>query len=376
MRGDLTRRASTTVACLGVIAAFLATTCAGAIAEDSLPSSCLIDDVPLYQQIDAKGCGAVSLQMVFEHYGPFIDQREIYDAARSGGTTLPDMARAAQFSSYSTAAGDRFPGFQVTGYTGRAVGYAGFYYASTEPWLDELKAIVAQGYPVIVLVKWLPDYDGGDHYRVVIGYDDDEGVLLMRDGWVREFKDDQEYEGSTSQLASDNAKDTEYAPFKMTYEDFMVTWSELSTTRWGVPDKFYGAVLVTPWEVELSMPSRVHVGEEFEVSAVARYPCLHPFGTGDFPRFLAEDVEMAIGLGDGLELVGCSASVPMENLEAGGEMEFSWTVVATGTGDWSVDVSASGFVSGSLGVWKDYPAYDYKDLIGGSGASEVSVVGA
>lgn len=375
MRSRLLARASTVAACLGVVVAFLAVPGAGILAEDALPSSCLIDDVPLYQQIDAKGCGAVSLQMVFEHYGPFIDQREIYDAARSGGTTLPDMARAAQFSHISTAQGDRFPGFQVTGYTGRDIGYAGFYYASTEPWLEELKAIVAQGYPVIVLVEWLPDYDGGDHYRVVIGYDDDEGVLLMRDGWVREFKDDQEYEGSTSQLASDSAKDTEFIPFKMTYEDFMETWAELDTDIWGVPGMFYGAVLVTPWEVEVSMPDRVRVGDEFVVSAVARYPCLYPFGTGGFPRFTAEDVEMTIALGPGLEVVGSATSGPMGQLEAGAEIEFSWTVVATAGGDASAEVFASGLVSGSLGIWKDYPAYDYADIIGGSGTALVSVTG-
>ncbi|MGB2581362.1 MAG: C39 family peptidase, partial [Thermoplasmata archaeon] len=86
--------------------------------SDSLPSDAFIDGVPLYQQIDAKGCGAVSLQMVFDYYGEFIDQREIYNAARSGGTTLPDMARAAQFSDMSTTEGTRWADSIVTGYTG------------------------------------------------------------------------------------------------------------------------------------------------------------------------------------------------------------------------------------------------------------------
>jgi hypothetical protein len=375
MRNRLAARASTTVACMGIIAAFMAVTSAGALVEDALPSSYVIDEVPLYQQIDAKGCGAVALQMVFDYYGPFIDQREIYDAARSGGTTLPDMARAAQFSRMSTAVGDRFPGFQVTGYTARDIGYAGFYYASTEPWLEELKSIVAQGYPVIVLVEWMVDYEGGDHYRVVIGYDDDRGVLLMRDGWVREFKDDQEYEGSTSQLASDLAKDTEYAPYEMTYDDFMETWSELDTDLWGVEGKFYGAVLVTPWEVEISVPNKIGVGDEFTVTAVAKYPCLAPFGDDEFPVFTAEGTELAITLGDGLELVGCDSVANVGELEAGGSIEISWTVEATEKGDTSVDVLATGLVSGSLNVWKDWPAYDYEDLIGGSGTVDLMVSG-
>jgi len=375
MRSGVFVKAFTTAACLGVIAALVTVSSAGAFANSSPPSSYLIEGVPLYQQIDAKGCGAVSLQMVFEYYGPFIDQREIYDAARAGGTTLPDMARAAQFSHVSTAQGARFPNFQVEGYTGRDIGYAGFYYASTEPWLDDLKAVVAQGYPVIVLVEWMPDYDGGDHYRVVIGYDDDEGVLLMRDGWVRELKDDQEYEGSTTQFADDNARDTDFAPFKMTYEDFMETWSELDTDPWGVEGKFYGAVLATPWEVEISVPEDVSVGEEFVVSAVAKYPCLYPFGDEEFPVFTAEDVEMMITLGSGLELVGAASSGPMGELEAGDTIEFSWTVVATDSGDASIDVLATGIVSGHLEVWHDYPEYDYEDVIGGSGTTTVSVTG-
>jgi hypothetical protein len=373
MRSRSADRATKTAACFGVMTVFLAFSSVGALAEDSLPSSYLIEGVPLYQQIDAKGCGAVSLQMVFEYYGPFIDQREIYDAARSGGTTLPDMARAAQFSCLSTAVGDRFPAAQVTGYTGRDIGYAGFYYASTEPWLDELKSIVAQGYPVIVLVEWMPDYDGGDHYRVVIGYDDDEGVLLMRDGWVREFKDDQEYEGSTSQDAGDNAKDDDYVPFKMTYDDFMETWSELDTDIWGVPGKFYGAVLVTPWEIDISAPKHIGVGDEFVVTATAKYPCLAPFGDDEFPVFTAVGTELAIALGEGLELVGCESAAAVGDLEAGASVEASWTVLATEMGDSSIDVFATGLVSGSLNEWKDYPAYDYNDLIGGSAALELMV---
>ena len=375
MRSGLARSASTRAACFGVIAVFITISGTSAMAEDSLPSSCLIEGVPLYQQIDAKGCGAVSLQMVFEYYGPFIDQREIYNAARSGGTTLPDMARAAQFSYLSTTMGDRFPDAEVTGYTGRDIGYAGFFYASTEPWLDELKSIVAQGYPVIVLVEWMPDFDGGDHYRVVIGYDDDEGVLLMRDGWVREFKDDQEYEGSTSQMASDKAKDNEYAPFKMTYDDFMETWSELDTDMWGVPGKFYGAVLVTPWEVDISIPQHVSIGDEFVVTATARYPCLAPFGDETFPFFTAENTELAISLGEGLELVGCESVVGVGDLAAGTSVEVSWTVFAAAKGDSAIDVLATGLVSGSLNVWKDYPAYDYEDLIGGSETLELMVTG-
>ena len=341
-------------------------------AGQAIPSTYKVEGVPLYQQVDATGCGAASLQMVFDYYGPFIDQMEIYDAARSGGTALPDMARAAQFSNMSTTAGDRFVQGVTTGYRERPIGYAGFYYASTTPWLSELKSIVAQGYPVAVLVDWLPGIYG-PHYRVVVGYDDNAGVVMMNDPWSREFKNDMDYQGSSSQEANANAWDTEFGTFNMTYEDFLTIWA-LPTTIWGVPGLAYGAVLVTPWQVELAAPQKVAPGKSFTVTAKITYPCMAPFGSGSFPTFLASDFEAALSVGSGLSVVGDPVAVAKGTLSAGQQVKVSWTVKAGSVGgDWSVSVDASGIVSGSLGPWKDYPAYDYEDVIGGSGATIVHV---
>ena len=338
----------------------------------TVPSAYLVEGVPLYQQIDAKGCGAASLQMVFDYYGPFIEQMEIYDAARSGGTALPDMARAAQFSSMSTTAGDRYILGITTGYTARDVGYAGFYYAATDPWLDGLKSIVSQGYPVVVLVDWLPDLYG-PHYRVVVGYDDVAGVMKMNDPWSREFKNDMDYVGSSSQSANPNAWDLEFGTFDMTYADFLDVWS-LPTTIWGVPDLAYGAVFVTPWEVDLTVPESVKADKKFTVTADITYPCLAPFGSDSFPMFPASDLLATLTVSGGLSIVG-DAFVEVDGvLAAGGKIAVSWTVKAPSDGgEYSLSVDASGIVSGSLGEWKDYPAYDYTDVIGGSTSASVLV---
>lgn len=367
------RKSSVRVMSVLIVMGFVLAAPLASAAETTLPSYCKIEGVPLYQQIDAKGCGAVSLQMIFDFYGPFIDQREIYNAARSGGTTLPDMARAGQFSSLSTTAGDRWPNHIVTGYTGRSLGYAAFYYAADEPWLDELKNIVAQGYPVAVLVYWLPDYIGGDHYRVIVGYDDEEGVLLINDGWSREFKMDSDYQGSTSQMANPQAWDTEFGNFKMTYEDFITTW-RCPTTRWGVPDKAYGAVLVTPWEIDLSVPDSLKPQKEFKIVATVKYPCVAPFGSPLFPTFDASDVSAHIQIGDGLRLV----TEPEQNLpgglKAGESATFEWILLGKKEGgSTEVKVTVSGLVSGSLGAWKDYPAYSYVDLIGGETSTVIQI---
>ncbi len=124
-----------------------------------------------------------------------------------------------------------------------------------------MKQILAQGYPVIVLVYWMPEMYSGDHYRVVVGYDDAEGVLLINDGWSREFKSDHDYQGSTSQSASENAWDTDFVPLKWKYEDFLDTWT-CDTSNWGVPGLMYGGVFCVPWEVEVTAPSTVVCGGE------------------------------------------------------------------------------------------------------------------
>lgn len=341
--------------------------------SDAIPESVFMEGVPLYQQIDAKGCGAVSLQMVFDYHGEYIDQREIYNAARSGGTALPDMARAAQFSDLSTTMGSKWPDSIVTGYTARDMGYAGFYYASDEPWLDEMKQVLAAGYPVIVLVYWMPEYYASDHYRVVVGYDDSEGVLLINDGWSREFKMDQDYQGSTSVTSSPNAVDPDFVPLKWKYEDFIDTWT-CDTTTWNVPGLKYGAVLVAPWEVQMCAPSIVAPGEKFSVCAKVTYPCLGPFLTGEFPKFPAADFSAM------MEASGmCICKEPdlseVDTLEAGDTVTLEWEVCACQSeGVYDLSVTATGMVSGSLDAWKDYPAYDYEDQIGGTGSVTVEVI--
>ena len=360
------------IVCMGICIGFVLTVPVAAV-SGSVPASYKIEGVPLYQQIDARGCGAASLQMVMDYYGPFIDQMEVYNAARSGGTALPDIARAAQFSSMSTTAGSRFQNSIVTGYTGRDVGYAGFYYAASEPWLEELKYIVSQGYPVIALVWWAPGYAGGDHYRVIVGYDDVEGVLIINDAWSREYKTDSEYYGSTSQFANANGQDESFAGVKWKYEDFLWTW-QCPTTRWGVPGLAYGAVLVTPWEVAISAPEEVSPGERFKVEATVTYPCIAPFGSEMFPTFTAQSFDAELIPGDGFTVVKSPDVSEIGMLSAGGSVTLAWTLKANDmAGPSSFCISATGLVSGAMGPWHDYPAYEYEDEIGGSSSFEVMI---
>lgn len=239
-----------------------------------------------------------------------------------------------------------------------------------------MKTIVSMGYPVIVLVWWAPGYEGGDHYRVVVGYDDAEGVLIINDGWSREFKVDSDYQGSTSQSANENALDTDFTGVKWTYEDFLDTW-RCPTTRWGVSDLRYGGVFVAPWEVVISAPSDVAPGERFKVTATITYPCVGPFGSERFPTFTAEDFQATLVPGVDFKVMKSPDASAIGSLSAGDTVELSWTLKAgDNEGAFSFDVLATGLVSGSLGEWKDYPAYDHTDLIGGSGSHFVTISSA
>lgn len=337
------------------------------------PESYTIDGVPLYQQIDAKGCGPVALQMVFDYFGEFVEQKEIYNAARAGGTPLPDMARAAHFSDMSTTEGDRWTQYIVTGYTARSIGYAGFYFAASEEWMDGLKAIVAQGYPVAVLQNFYPD-SADPHYRVVVGYDEVREVFIVNDGWSREFKVPSGYQGSTSTSANPNAWDDDFTGMEMSYADFELAW-QCPTDVWGVPLLKYGAVMAAPWEVELSGPSTAAPGEEVSLDVNVLYPCVEPFGTIGFPTFDASGVTVQMRVMDESgELVG-EAEASVDLLLAGESLDLTLSFVApSSSGELSLEVWATGLVSGDMEPWKDYPAYQYTDLIGGSATTVIDVV--
>jgi uncharacterized protein YvpB len=222
------------------LAALMAAATDAATAD--LPESCIIEGVPLWQQLDAFSCGATSAQMVMDYWGPFVDQWEVVAAARTGrgkapdtarGTAVPDVARAGQFSFMSESVG-LVDGAPIWGYSSRPLGYGAFYYGSDRAlqWLDQLKAVVAAGYPVVCLTDWLPDVYG-PHYRVVVGYDDAKGVIYFNDPWVREFRGEIGARGSFVQQKA-AANPYTYGSMEWSYEDWLAVWDEPGDL-WGQP---------------------------------------------------------------------------------------------------------------------------------------------
>ena len=321
----------------------------------------IIEGVPWYQQTNEWYDGHAALQMVFDFYGPYIDQREIgyvtYDVPTLG-FSLEDTVRAGHFSDLSVV---DVPGCKIVGYTGRGLGYAAFGYGSSEPWLDGLRALIDQGYPVIVYTWFSLETVGQSdkvppslaigHCLVVVGYDDTTKEVIVQDPWGREYKHEADFHGS---MMDNPAYDSDFAGTRLGYEYFNQLWT-YST---------YLAFLITPWHVDIGLSG---TGTELTVTAKVTYPCPAPFNSYQYP---AQDVQVGITLPDGLALApGEPATKDVGGLSAGGTADVTWSVVASHSGSYGVSVLAQGLVHGYLVSG----GTAYTDRIGGEAAASIVV---
>ena len=128
-------------------------------AEDRPGYGHVIPSVPYERWVEVNYCGPACLSMVLNYWErkrPF-DQKtiaaEVYDDARQGSNTseMVLFPRLHGFASYSCQ-GD----------------------------LETLRAVLRKNIPVIVLTK-TPGQGGTGHYRVVIGFDDRQEIVIIHD---------------------------------------------------------------------------------------------------------------------------------------------------------------------------------------------------
>lgn len=324
---------------------------ANASPRTPLPRAHMIPDVPWHQQLNALTCGAGALETIFDHWGPDIDQKEIMNVARTSsmGTWTPDIVRTGHFSYLSNAAGNFFPSIgPYGGFEERQLGYAAFSHRSSDFWLDQLKALIADNIPVIVLMKYDP-WGGGGHYRVVIGYDDNEQLIYFSDPWGRDLNHLTDWTGVIS----------------WSYADFQMGWNY---AEYGAANPYFGAAIM-PWVVDVNVKGSATAGSAVTVTADIEYPCPQPFDSSQFP---AQDCEARIALPAGMMLISGSAIACLGTISAGSTAKVAWKVICTSdaTGK-SISVSAQGTISGFVpeARWQGqtvyYPAYGYIDSIGG-----------
>ena len=131
------------------------------ITKSNLPQQHLIENVPIYRQ-PYMDCVPTSLRMVLNFYGKNLSQEEVSKVRRGRGTSFEDM--------------ESYP---------RSLGF-GLY--SFYDWKkDQMKYLLAQGYPLIALGVCPPEWaegqrPGGEgHAVVVVGYDDFKNIFNVYD---------------------------------------------------------------------------------------------------------------------------------------------------------------------------------------------------
>ena len=205
--------------------------------------------------------------------------------------------------------------------------------------------------PVIVLMAYAPDGDVG-HYRVVVGYDDEQSLIYFSDTWGRDIM---KPSGFTSVIS-------------WSYADFETAWNY--TDYSALP--YFGAVLM-PWQVELTLSETGDNSSKGALSVQITYPCPAPMDTDDFP---AREAIATIDLPEGMQLADQTQNSVIElgTMSAGETRTLTLPVIwDENTTDRTVTATASGIVDGSVpdaawaGKKRYYPAYDYTDEIGGQG---------
>jgi len=303
------------------------------------PAEWDIAGVPYHEQTTDWWCGPAALEMVFDYFGPDIDQGEIAGVADQGrdyGVYSNELARAAQFSSRSASAQDS----SLHGYPGRPLGYA----MAQASWEDgtslyssrysDLKALLSQNIPVLALTYyWDPPSSG--HFRVIKGYSDARNVFIVHDPW---------YEGAP------HGPDVNFNQAQ--FVDSLWTYSH----RW--------AMVAIPWQVSVYKPYSVGAGQTFSVRADVTYPGPAPFA-GEYPVASADATVQYDPAS--YEVVGAETQ-PLPSINyTGSKGSASFTLKSLrkqSTAD--VNVTAQGLVAGNT------PAYGvYSDAIGGEGTVAV-----
>ena len=316
----------------------------------AIPPSILLD-VPYHVQLDSGYAGEASLEMVFDFWGEDINQREIRNVT---GTVVDssepeDLVRAAHFSYESRA---RLNPTQ-SGYPERSFGfgYAAFQYnwgrdgMDTSPRFDQrfsdLKNILAEGYPVILLMRESVNNPVKRTYRVLVGYDS-SGFILH----------DPLPEG-TGELGGEAVK--------VDIQQFDELWNSTGGARWGM--------IAAPWQMDVDFPLKVDAGETFEVICTVLYPCPNPFPENQYPVSGSYRYEVN-STGDFTLLSSSAEGLPQVGGETG-EVTFTLRAPERGLGDiFTLQVGIGGEISVRNGLGQTYT-----DMIGGSVSIELTVEG-
>jgi len=288
--------------------------------------------------------------MVLDYYGEDINQPEIADVARTIGdpvdsTFTDELRRAAHFSNISTSGGAEISDKNITGYTLRKLGYAGF--ENQDMNLTQLKSYIDQDKPLILLM-WYSSYHHSTHYRVVTGYN--ETHIFVHDPWNKPEWD--------SMYGGPN--------IAFNYAYFSDLWSFWS--NW--------TLYTSPWTISVSTPTYVKPETPFQINATISYPQSLPNAPDNYPASscnatitLPADANLTLAQGETLK-----KRLGTGFLQAGANSTVSWMLMANSSISCNITVEVEGLISGSVGTHSiNYTAYDYSDRIGAKANSTLEL---
>ncbi|TET13462.1 MAG: hypothetical protein E3J81_08660 [Dehalococcoidia bacterium] len=282
-------------------------------------ASYTIPNVPHYYQGQLPWCAPVSLEMVFDFYGPHIPASEIATVAgtTSGGTTHSGLRRAAHYSDLNG------------GYTARGLGYSAFEYTDTQPWYNILKALILAGNPIIVGLDSSgvgPEFPLG-HAVVVVGFD----------SWGVVYHDPAISGG---------------AYLHMSYQ--------VLESRWSVSD--YWGLFTRPWEV-IAATTPIVTGSVFTFGATVTYvgaSSLYPASSSQATITPPSSGRATLIPGEpATKQLGSGTMAPGET------QTVSWQLRCNNRGVDTIRVEAQGIISGTT-------PYQYTDRIGGSDSVRIT----
>ena len=299
-------------------------------------------EVPFYYQDSSYYCGEASLEMVFDYWGPDINQDDIgyvADVLPYFGTNRTNVIRASHFSLISTAILNP----ALEGYNERSLGYCGIY----QSWnrlshvmtrYEDLKTLISNDYPILVLTWYSAGHSAG-HYRVVKGYDDDLDVFIVHDPWYTPPYSGPDFHFNQAFLVDD-------------------LW--LLSDRWGL--------FSARWRVDILADSLVGTEQLFTVSAEFEYRGPHPFEN----QVEADSIQASIVLPSGYQIVAPTSATIHFDAQTSGYMDTAvWQILspALSSGRDTIGVEVKGKITGSS---NSYPSY--QDWIGGVGEVELTTV--
>ncbi|EGC40351.1 hypothetical protein DICPUDRAFT_25333 [Dictyostelium purpureum] len=322
----------------------------------AIPSAYSIPNVPYHRQETQYNCGDASLQMVLEYNGRKVDQKQLDDVARTSnkvGTCSYDIVRTPRFSILSSTQGTDEPKHEAQhGFKNYPLGLLSVGYSSATLWLDELKALVAQDFPVIVLMAYLPT-DRGGHFRVITGYDDNNQIIMSHDPWDR---------------------DGQPRFFNMSYTEFVDLWNyvEPESPR-GTP--YMGAIMY-PLNVESS--AELLSGNQTKVTASFSYDNYFPIDNINATLPTGLQALTSIKLPKGVELSQSTellnsqqSSYTTSSFTQNSKYSFSWIIECDSTNcdGYTYEITTEIIITDSLPYTYfrngfNFPAYSYIDAVG------------